>query len=353
MKYLFFFFSIIIIFLFIKTATPTIYLGDSGEIVTAAWTLGIAHPPGYPLYILTGKIFSLIPSGDIAYRINLFAVVLAVFVFLFLFLNINIFIEIISKNINKKLLLLISPVTSLFYLLSEIVWFEAINAKGGIYIFANLIVLLSFYSLFKFISTKELKYCYLSFYLSGFLIPSHNSTALYAILILVLNFYFIKKSLNIFLIIKLLLFFIFSFLSSYLFLFIRAKAGPVLDWAGISTYSEVFEHIIRKRYFSDGQFTLPVLMFRLNNYFVQFIKNYNFLILFFITGLFYLYKLNKNIFFIIIIFIITSTFMLIYGIETSAGFNLSSLSTISLYISRGFYLVNDLLPVAISSLGLY
>ncbi len=31
--------------LFTVTAPPTIYFGDSGEIVSAAYTLGIAHPP--------------------------------------------------------------------------------------------------------------------------------------------------------------------------------------------------------------------------------------------------------------------------------------------------------------------
>ena len=37
------------------TACRTIYPGDSPELVTAAWTFGIPHPPGYPLYtLLTG-----------------------------------------------------------------------------------------------------------------------------------------------------------------------------------------------------------------------------------------------------------------------------------------------------------
>lgn len=353
MKYLLFIFSIIIILLFINTAPPTIYLGDSGEIVTAALTLGIGHPPGYPLYILVGKIFTFIPLGDVAYRINLFASSLSVLSFLFLFLNINIFISLISKINNKNLIYTVSFIISLFYIFSETVWFEAINAKGGIYIFAHLIILLTFFSFFKFVLTKRIKYCYLSVYLSGFMIPAHNSTALFVIVAFFLNLYFLRKTINSSLLIKLIFFFLFSFFLSYLILFIRVKTGPVLDWAGITTNKEIFEHIIRKRYITDEQFSFPVILFRLNNYLIQFIKNYNILILLFLTGLYYIYNVNKNILFGIIVFFIVNTLLLVYGIETSAGFNLTSLATISLYISRGFYLINDLITLIISACGLF
>ncbi len=39
--------------------------------IRAAYTLGVTHPPGYPLYTLIGRLFCLIPVGDIAFRINL------------------------------------------------------------------------------------------------------------------------------------------------------------------------------------------------------------------------------------------------------------------------------------------
>jgi dolichyl-phosphate-mannose-protein mannosyltransferase len=46
--------------------------GDSGELITAAHVLGVVHPPGYPLYTLLGKLFSLLPVGPgIAFRVNL------------------------------------------------------------------------------------------------------------------------------------------------------------------------------------------------------------------------------------------------------------------------------------------
>ncbi len=60
-------------FIYLHTLTPTIDLHDSGDMIGASYTLGIPHPPGYPLYCLLGKLFSLIPLGNIAYRYNLFS----------------------------------------------------------------------------------------------------------------------------------------------------------------------------------------------------------------------------------------------------------------------------------------
>lgn len=55
-------------------ACRTIYVGDSGELVTAVYLLGIPHPTGYPLYVLLGKLWTLaLPLGSIAYRMSLFS----------------------------------------------------------------------------------------------------------------------------------------------------------------------------------------------------------------------------------------------------------------------------------------
>ncbi len=55
-------------------ACRTIYVGDSGELVAAAATLGIPHPSGYPLYVLLGKLWTvLLPFGSIAWRMSLFS----------------------------------------------------------------------------------------------------------------------------------------------------------------------------------------------------------------------------------------------------------------------------------------
>ena len=59
--------------IFALTAPHTIFLDDNAELITAGQTLGIAHPPGYPVYTLLGKLFSLIPFESVAWRLNLFS----------------------------------------------------------------------------------------------------------------------------------------------------------------------------------------------------------------------------------------------------------------------------------------
>jgi tetratricopeptide (TPR) repeat protein len=55
-------------------ACRTIYVGDSGELVTAVAVLGIPHPSGYPLYVMLGKLWTLLlPFGSIAFRMSLFS----------------------------------------------------------------------------------------------------------------------------------------------------------------------------------------------------------------------------------------------------------------------------------------
>ncbi|XP_036774526.1 transmembrane protein 260 isoform X2 [Manis pentadactyla] len=57
---------------FTLTLPPSVPGGDSGELITAAHELGVAHPPGYPLFTLVAKLaITLFPFGSIAYRVNL------------------------------------------------------------------------------------------------------------------------------------------------------------------------------------------------------------------------------------------------------------------------------------------
>ena len=45
--------------------------GDGPELSAAAAVLGIAHPTGYPLYLMLGHLFTLIPVGEVAFRVGL------------------------------------------------------------------------------------------------------------------------------------------------------------------------------------------------------------------------------------------------------------------------------------------
>jgi len=63
--------------LYARTMPPTVLDGDSGEYQYMAYILGVPHSSGYPLYILIAKLFTFLPLGDVAYRVNLFSVVAA------------------------------------------------------------------------------------------------------------------------------------------------------------------------------------------------------------------------------------------------------------------------------------
>ncbi len=62
--------------LYLLTLAPGVVGGDAGEHQFAAPLLGIPHTTGYPLYILSGKLWTLlIPFGSPAWRMNLFSAV--------------------------------------------------------------------------------------------------------------------------------------------------------------------------------------------------------------------------------------------------------------------------------------
>lgn len=81
--------------LFIALALVPVYLltmshavgeADTFEFQVVAPQLGIAHPTGYPLYLLLGRLFSWLPWGSVAWRVNLASVVFAVAAAIVLFL---------------------------------------------------------------------------------------------------------------------------------------------------------------------------------------------------------------------------------------------------------------------------
>ena len=56
---------------FTLMAAPGITWMDDGELAAAAFTLGGAHPPGHPVHTLLGKLATLIPVGEIGFRVTL------------------------------------------------------------------------------------------------------------------------------------------------------------------------------------------------------------------------------------------------------------------------------------------
>lgn len=55
---------------YLITMPATVGRADTFEFQVVAPQLGIAHPTGYPLYLLLGKLFTLLPLGSVAWRLN-------------------------------------------------------------------------------------------------------------------------------------------------------------------------------------------------------------------------------------------------------------------------------------------
>ena len=65
--------GLVVLALYVLTLAPTTAMWDASEYITAAYTLGIPHPPGNPLFVLLGRVATLLPFGSIAVRVNLLA----------------------------------------------------------------------------------------------------------------------------------------------------------------------------------------------------------------------------------------------------------------------------------------
>ncbi|MBN4057047.1 DUF2723 domain-containing protein [bacterium AH-315-J21] len=67
---------VIALIVYLKTLAPTFSFWDCGEFVACSTTLGIAHPPGSPLYIVLGRLFAALPIGDdVGWRVNLISAI--------------------------------------------------------------------------------------------------------------------------------------------------------------------------------------------------------------------------------------------------------------------------------------
>jgi hypothetical protein len=71
---------------YLITLSPTVNSFDSGEIITGAYTLGIIHAPGYPLYLTLGHLVTHLPLGNPARNMNLMNAALGSFAIATLFL---------------------------------------------------------------------------------------------------------------------------------------------------------------------------------------------------------------------------------------------------------------------------
>jgi len=60
--------------LYVLTLSPSTAMWDASEYIAAAYTMGLPHPPGNPLFVLIGRVFAILPvAPSVAMRINVLA----------------------------------------------------------------------------------------------------------------------------------------------------------------------------------------------------------------------------------------------------------------------------------------
>ena len=113
--FLIFLFSVIFT-VYAVGVSPSVFGGDSGDVILAAWFGGVAHPPGYPINSITGWIFTHLPyAASVAYKANLMAAFLQSLTVIVVFL--------ICKRLTGNLLA--SVTSSLIIAFNPLFWLYA------------------------------------------------------------------------------------------------------------------------------------------------------------------------------------------------------------------------------------
>ncbi|MFQ6612137.1 MAG: protein O-mannosyl-transferase family [Fidelibacterota bacterium] len=120
--------------IYFLTTADTVPYWDCGEFIACSYILGIPHPPGSPLYLIIGRLFSLLlVNQDIAFRINLISPIVSALAVMFLYLSM---VKIISHwrgAIKDQLDVIISfggaVVGSLAFAFTDSHWFNAVEAE--------------------------------------------------------------------------------------------------------------------------------------------------------------------------------------------------------------------------------
>lgn len=342
---------------YLLTACPTVYVGDSGEMITAAYYLGIPHPPGYPLYTMFGKLMSTLPLFTIAYRVNLTASFFGALSILFsylLFRRISVAFFKEARENSAVFMDLAAFFSALSAAFSFTLWNQALMTKGGLYTLNLLIIILALSILLK-ISLETKPFKIKDFLLLGLIcglgLANHNTmiplTLLFAVY--AAGIVFIKdKSKALFYLPVILLTAVFSAGIIYLYLLIRAKAGPVINWGDPENLQNLFRHISRQQYLiiDPGKRTLGQFFVQLYGYGLAIFRQHNLLFLLFPAGLYAFWKYSKKYLFLTALLFLA----------TSAGFAIFTnfyLNSHDLYIIDPFLLPSFFMLSLFSAVGLF
>lgn len=315
---------------YLLTLAPTIYIEDAAEFSASVPTLGIAHPSGFPLYMLLGKLFTLlVPIGEMAFRVNLFSAVTTSFALVVFYYAVKILIT--SKNcvdlpspqpspkmgegnLSSSFISFISALTLGF---SQMVWHEATYAE--VYPLYFLFAVSFLWCLAKWRETKNLRFVYVLVFLMGLSLSNHLSIIVYfpGVAFFLLLFWNIKI-----LEFKPIVLSIFLFiipLSLYLYLPIRAAANPEFYFKALNAGSpagaaDSVEQFAAASLNSSTRITQNSLAY-FSNITADIFEEFPPVVLIVaVAGLFFLFFRDKKLWFVILVFLGLGSFGVIGGL---------------------------------------
>ncbi len=225
-----------------QTFTSSIYGADSGDLVAAAVVGGVAHPPGYPLYLILARLFLLLPLDlSPAGKVNLFSLITTVLAIAFFYL-------LVGRLAKDKLVAFLASLTLAFT-----VPFWLYSTIAEVYPLSTFLVVIILLLALKIVEEsrrlKRLQFSSvgaLAFTIGLFLTHSWYTFLLIAPTLMILLWptrkYFAQNFLlpaSLFLILGLL---------PYLYAPLAASANPPVNWDNPQTLSGLMRLITRADY---------------------------------------------------------------------------------------------------------
>ena len=187
---------------YLSTIEPTASFWDCGEFITTAFSLQVGHPPGAPLFMIMGRIFTMFAGSitQVPVMVNIMSALASAFTIMFLFWTITHLARRIASSgsveLNVPQLITVmgaGTVGALAYTFSDTFWFSAV--EGEVYGTSSLFTAVVFWCILKWENEADEKYSnrwiVLICYLIGLSIGVHLLNLL-AIPAIVLVYYFRK-----------------------------------------------------------------------------------------------------------------------------------------------------------------
>ncbi len=143
------------------TLEDTVSLWDCGEYITAAYKLEVGHPPGAPLFMLIGRLFSFFAApADVAVWINRVSALSSSATILFMFWSITILVKKMalkeSRILSKGQIIAILGsgfIGAMAYTFTDSFWFSAV--EGEVYAMSSLFTAIIFWAILKWDEEME------------------------------------------------------------------------------------------------------------------------------------------------------------------------------------------------------